>query len=83
LKTIGVLENVLWMPSRVVSTSTTDTVTIKDTLWPPTERENPNGSASSTAVESAANQAQLEYCPIIDAPLVSLIKYSVSGSVNY
>jgi hypothetical protein len=64
LTAAGVPEDALWGPSRVMSTKGGQE-TINDLLWLPTEREvgsaNDPDSASDSSVETAENQARLEY----------------------
>jgi hypothetical protein len=64
LKRAGVTEDVLWPPTRTVSTNnTTGAGTLTDLLWLPTEREMAGEGVQTNAPqgETAENQARLEY----------------------
>jgi hypothetical protein len=62
LKSAGVPEDVLWPPTRTVSTSGTDASPLTDLLWLPTEREMfVKVQTNAAQGETAANQARLEY----------------------
>jgi hypothetical protein len=63
LKNAGVPAEVVWAPTRTVSTqyNTAATTTIADSLWLPTEREMFGAQSRSPSGETAENQAWLEY----------------------
>jgi hypothetical protein len=64
LKSAGVPEDVLWPPTRTVSTNnTTGAGPLTDLLWLPTEREMVGEEVQNNAAqgETAENQARLEY----------------------
>jgi hypothetical protein len=73
LKGAGVPEAVLWAPARVISKSDSDTDTLTDTLWLPTEREILGSGSYSVSAETAENQARLEYYDSV----ARRIKYSL------
>jgi hypothetical protein len=64
LTNAGVPASILWAPKRYVAKggiTVTAADLIQDKLWLPTEREMRGSPAYSNAIESAENQARLEY----------------------
>jgi hypothetical protein len=83
----GLTDTVLWAPARKVAnkgSGADGTHDITDTLWLPTEWEmHGSNDRSSSAHETAANQARLEYYPAGNSGDTSRLKYTsddTSGS---
>jgi hypothetical protein len=87
LTSAGVPLPVLWAPTRYVAnkggSSANGTHTITDKLWLPTEWEMFGSNTNSlSALETAANQARLEYYPAGNDGSARRIKYNSSDISN-